>query len=95
MFNSFFIDDILYQSCLIDIKFNANKRIPKKGDKINLIDYSLIPSNEAIKLSKMPYLEIDDICPVPMGENGNYEWHWSIYIKGCEWMVDYNDIKFI
>lgn len=70
-------------------------REPKIGDKIIIKNYSRIPSNEAVKLSKLKYLTVEDVIPIVIGEENNYIWHYEVYIKEYNINLLQGDYSFV
>lgn len=54
-----------------------------EGEKVSIIDYDFCSPNEAVQLSKLPYVTIDSVDKHPIGSDGEYHWEYGIYIKEC------------
>lgn len=65
----------------IDVKDDPNIKEPKHGDKVVITDWSSFETNEAVKHSKKDFLVVNDVMPMPVGENGDYHWEYHIYVK--------------
>ena len=63
-------------------------REPKIGDKVILTDnaYDGMPGKEAARLARLPYCTM---TPIPIGEDGDYEYMYEIYVDETEYMIGF------
>jgi hypothetical protein len=59
------------------------KPAPNPGDKIIITDYRAFTKEEVRDLIKIydHVVTIEEVDPIPVGENGDYHWEYSVYIK--------------
>lgn len=64
-------------------------RIPISGDKIIITDYEGFPSNEAVRLAKLPYLTVESVLPIPLtDEDGsNRRTAYEVYVNETGYCV--------
>ncbi len=76
----------------IIVKDDPKIKIPKIGDKVIISNsaYKGMSHKEIIKLSKLPYLTVSDVLPIPIGEEGNYTWRYEIYVKESKYLIGIN-----
>ena len=67
-------------------------RIPKIGDHVLITDWDTlnIPASEAIKLSKLPYLTVNYVMPLPVGEDGNYKIKYLVDVEETDYIIGFN-----
>jgi hypothetical protein len=73
---------IIYPFTTTKVNHNPSRYIPQKGDKFTIEDFTALDgmgSKEIARLSKLPFLVVEDVGAVPIGEDGNYEWHYEVY----------------
>lgn len=70
-------------------------REPKPGDKLVITDYTNFTAKQALELSKLPFVTVEDSCGVPIGQNGDYTMCYDVYIKECEDPIGINSYKFL
>jgi hypothetical protein len=66
---------------LSDIKDHKDHPEIFEGDKVIITDWDFANSNEAVKLSKLPFLVVDGVDKHPIGSEGDYHWEYGIYVK--------------
>jgi hypothetical protein len=75
---------------MINIKDDINNKPIRNGSKILITDYSDIDSNIAVKLSKLPYIIVNDVDKHPIGDNGDYHWEYTAILSTGEWILPQN-----
>lgn len=78
-------------------KHNPNRWIPKPGDKVVLTEeaFECMSGKEAMKLARLPYCTVEEVGQIPLGENGDYEWYYEIYIEEAPGsMIGINYVKY-
>lgn len=75
----------------INVKHNPDTRIPQIGDKVILLEgaYKLLPGDIAAKLARLQYVTVNDVMPLPIGKDGNYEWMYEVYIEETDYPIGF------
>lgn len=64
--------------------------IPKPGDHVVITNYDGFPPNEAVRLSKLPYLTVDTVLPLNIGTAGNYTTQYEISVLETNYCINFN-----
>ena len=77
-----------FDSFNIDVKSDPLIAVPKEGDKVQIIDWRVIPDSfEAHRLSLLPSLTVREVFRVPIGTKGNYKWMYEILVEETEYFI--------
>ncbi len=69
----------------------AKIKIPKPGDKIQITDYSGMEPNEAARISKLPYLTVESVLPIPLtDERGERYTAYEVYANETDYLIGIN-----
>ncbi len=81
-------------------KHDPSIRIPQPGDHIKVKDSWLrstkhgYSSDDIVRLAREEFQVIEDVSPIVTGQDGNYVYNYSCYLKGydfmiCNWCFDF------
>lgn len=75
----------------LNVKTDPNIWIPQPGDRVVLTDEffeTMGDGKECARLGRLPWCTVDEVYPVPIGQDGDYSYHYSITVKETNYNVD-------
>ena len=70
---------MIYPFTTVKVSHKPNTIIPVIGDKVTVTKFDLLPNHVVRKITqKNDVIEVTDVTPVPIGENGVYYWEYEI-----------------